>query len=240
MKGSDKMRILGIGAHPDDLEINCGGTLAKYYQLGHSVVMAFACSGDKGHFRISPEELAHMRKQEAKRAAQIIEAESIWLGFHDGEIEGESLKNRETFIELIRRVQPDIIFTHSPLDYHADHIAVSRLVVDAVFMSTVPHIKTEHPAVPNLPQIYYIEPYGGIQFQPDAYVDIETSYSMKVEMLSKHQSQVDWLREHDGIDILERLKICALYRGLQCGKTYAEGFVRHQASLRGLTERLLP
>lgn len=240
MKGSDKMLILGIGAHPDDLEINCGGTLARFHQQDHKVVMAFACSGDKGHFRIPPAELAQIRKQEAQDAADLIQAESRWLGFDDGEIMGESLQNRNIFIDLIRQVRPDIIFTHSPEDYHADHTAVSRLVTDATFMSTVPHIKTRYPAVKDLPQIYFIEPYGGMKFQPDIYVDIQDCYSMKVAMLAKHQSQVIWIQEHDGIDILERLKINALYRGFQSGKTYAEGFVRHLASLKGLTERLLP
>jgi len=85
------MRILGIGAHPDDFEINCGGTLARFHQRGHHVVMAFACSGDKGHFRIPPAELADIRKQEAQESAAVIQAESIWLGYHDGEIVGESI-----------------------------------------------------------------------------------------------------------------------------------------------------
>lgn len=234
------MRILGIGAHPDDLEINCGGTLARFHQLGHHVVMAYACSGDKGHFRIPPAELAEIRKQEALGAAAVIQAESIWLGYHDGEIVGESLQNRSIFIDLIREFQPDLILTHSPVDYHADHIAVNRLAVDATFMSTVPHLKTRYPALNDVPQIYFIEPYGGMSFQPDVYVDIEAAYALKLTMLAKHQSQVVWLQEHDGKDILEHLKINALYRGMQCGKTYAEGFERYQASLKGLTERLLP
>lgn len=240
MKGSDRMRILGVGAHPDDVEITCGGTLARYAQMGHHITMAFACDGDKGHFVIPREELARVRNQEAKHAASMIGADSIWLGFHDAEIEGGLLRNREVFIDLIREVQPDVIFTHSPSDYHADHMAVSQLVVDATFMSTVPHIKTKYPAVNTLPQIYYIEPYGGIDFQPDIYVDIETTFSLKLDMMAKHQSQVIWLKEHDDKDILEHLETVALFRGVQCGKRYAEGFVRHQASLKGLTERLLP
>lgn len=233
------MRVLGIGAHPDDLEINCGGTLARYFQTGHQVTMAHACSGDKGHFTTEPSELAQIRAQEGQKAAALIGAESFWLGFDDGEIEG-SLENRKIFIDLLRQVQADIVFTHSPEDYHADHMAVSRMVVDAAFMSTVPYIKTRHPALTKTPQIYFIEPYSGVHFEPELFVDISAAFHLKMEMMSSHQSQVVWLKAHDAIDILEYIQITARYRGFQCGKLYAEGFIRHQASLKGLTERLLP
>jgi len=75
------MRVLAVGAHPDDVEFSCGGTLAKYAQAGHTVIIAYATNGDKGHFRIPPPELALVREREARTAAAVIGAEVIWVGF---------------------------------------------------------------------------------------------------------------------------------------------------------------
>ncbi len=80
------MRILAVGAHPDDLEILCAGTLARYIAQGHHVVMVHACQGDKGHGQILHHEVGLVRDQEAKAAAQIIGAEAMSLGFLYGEI----------------------------------------------------------------------------------------------------------------------------------------------------------
>lgn len=235
-----KLRVLGIGAHPDDLEISCGGTLAKYSELGHEVVMGVACSGDKGHFQIPPKKLAEIRLEESKKSGGHIDAPVYNLGFNDGEIIAEDLGARNKFIDLIRKANPDVIITHYPNDYHADHVAVSRLVVDASFMVSVPHIKTNYKAIDKVPQIYYMDNYAGVNFSPQEYVDISDVFAIKEKMLAEHKSQLQWLKEHDDLDVLDFISTCARFRGFQCGTRYAEGFIRYISSLRITPERLLP
>ncbi|MEW6622846.1 MAG: PIG-L family deacetylase [Bacillota bacterium] len=225
--GDTFMRVLGIGAHPDDLEIGCGGTLAKYKKAGHYVALAAVTWGEKGHFDLSPEELAGIRAAESKKAGAIIDAEVFDLGLKDGEVIAESLENRLIVIDIIRQTSPDIIITHPPQDYHPDHMAVNKLVLNATFLATVPHFKTEHPAVENVPQVYFMETFMGVDFLPQIYVDISKTLDMKIRMLEAHQSQLKWLKEHDAIDIIEYVRTSARFRGFQCGTTHAEGFIKH-------------
>ena len=81
-----KLRVLAVGAHPDDIEIRCGGTLARYAKTGHHVMMAHATNGDEGHTTIPSAELAKVRESEARAAAAVIGAEVFWLNFHDTEL----------------------------------------------------------------------------------------------------------------------------------------------------------
>src|SRR5581483_1218632 len=126
------MRILAVGAHPDDLEILCGGTLAKYRARGDTVVMAHASYGDKGHFVIPPDELTRIRRAEAQAAAQVIGAECVELGFADMQVENTQ-PGRLRVIDLLREVRPDVVFTHHPDDYHTDHTELAALVLHATF-----------------------------------------------------------------------------------------------------------
>jgi N-acetylglucosamine malate deacetylase 1 len=105
------MRILAVGAHPDDVEINCMGTLARYIKEGHHVTIAHVCTGDKGHVTIPPAELAKIRRQEAQQAAALIGATSLCLEYPDGELYVSDASVRRV-TDLIRQVRPDLIITH--------------------------------------------------------------------------------------------------------------------------------
>jgi len=98
------MRVLAVGAHPDDLEMLCGGTLAKYTQQGHQVTMAVATNGEVGSMTLPKEEIAAVRKAEAEAAAAVIGADFVWMGYPD-----EFLFSREdtrlAFINLMRRAR---------------------------------------------------------------------------------------------------------------------------------------
>lgn len=201
---TDKLRILAVGAHPDDIEINCGGTLALYAQAGHHVMMAYATNGEKGHRTIPPQELAIIREKEARAAAAVIGAEVFWLGFPDGDL----FYDRETrldFVDMIRHAKPDIILTHWGETYHPDHIATSQLVCGASYISTVPHFKTEHEAHTQVPKIYYMDVYYGAAVEASEYVDITTVHEQKKEMLAAHASQLDWVKENHGVDLMARM-----------------------------------
>lgn len=233
------MNVLAIGAHPDDLEILCAGTLARFSRAGHRVTMAHASGGDKGHAEIPHSEVATVRRAEARAAADVVGAESRTLGFLDGEI-ASSQENLRSVVDLIRSTQPDVILTHHPDDYHADHRTVTQLVLDASFMATVPYFTTQLPAHPPACPIYYLDTLSGLGFQPTEYVDIGATLDVKQRAMACHESQVAWLAEHHDSDIVDQIETMARFRGLQCGVTYAEGFRRLNAWGRVSPERHLP
>lgn len=234
------MRVLGIGAHPDDLEILCGGTLARYVEEGHDVVMCHATKGDRGSFEYSAEEIARIRHGEASRAAQIAGAEHLTLGLSDGEVNASDPVQRRLVVDLVRDARPDVIITHTTGDYMADHNETSKLVFDASFISSLPLYDTGKPHHPVVPAIYFMETVTGLGFSPTEFVDVSGTMDKKVRMLEAHQSQLRWLRDHDGVDIVENIRTATAYRGLQCGVAYAEAFVPCLTWLRATTRRLLP
>src|SRR4051794_3380212 len=120
------MNILAIGAHPDDVELNCAGTLARYAQLGHKISIAVFTSGNMGDLRVPPEELARKRKGEAEASAAIIGATLLWPAVDDEHVFPNEAQ-RSLMIDLLRRADPDVIITHAPNDYHPDHRYVSQL-----------------------------------------------------------------------------------------------------------------
>jgi LmbE family N-acetylglucosaminyl deacetylase len=239
MTSLSSLRILAIGAHPDDVELQCAGTLAKYIQAGAHVIMAIATDGSAGHKIIPPTELVPIRKEEAQKSAAILGAEFHWLGVQD-EFLFEDLPTRLLFIDLIRLVRPDIILTHNPDDYHPDHRAVNHLVFGASFPSSLPNVSTSQPVHPVVPPIYYFDSYGSANFNPQEFVDITDTYEVKKQMLTCHQSQLKWLKDHDKVDVLETMYIQARFRGIQCGVQFAEGFTHENVFPRIKPERLLP
>jgi LmbE family N-acetylglucosaminyl deacetylase len=235
----ENLRILGIGAHPDDLEILCGGTLAKYSSLGHNIIIAIVTDGSAGSTKISVEELRKIRKLEAENSVKLINAEFFWLNEPD-ELFFENKETRFKIIDLIRQVKPDLIITHAPSDYHPDHQAVSNAVLNASFVSSLPNIQSKHPVHELICPIYYMDTLAGVNFQPSDYVDITDFFKLKIQMLSKHASQVEWLKDHDAIDILDLIETAAKFRGYQSGVKYAEAFQKASYWLRIKPERLLP
>jgi bacillithiol biosynthesis deacetylase BshB1 len=216
------MRVLAIGAHPDDVEFLCGGTMAKYAKNGYEIVIATMTNGDKGHLVIPPKRLAKIRLEEARQAASILGGQYVWAGFRDGEV----FHNRESVmrvVEVIRKAKPDVIFTMSPEDYHGDHSNTGRIVVEATFDAGVPRIRTE--SLAHTPRkVFYCETTFGIGFEPDLWVDISDVMDTKLKALQQHESQIKWVKEHHGTDFVEDARVCSRFRGLQVGVKYAEAF----------------
>lgn len=234
------MKILAIGAHPDDIEIVCAGTLVKCRQRGDSVTVSHLSQGNLGHMVIPPEELIPIRENEAKRAGAIAGIEVISGGMKDLEIYDNNKASRDIVVDIIRYVNPDVIITHNSDDYMPDHTAVSRLVFDACFTATLPNYPTKNKTTAKLTPIYYMDTLAGVNFQPDLYVDISDVIDIKMAMLNCHESQLKWMKEHDNIDFADFVKTCAKYRGFQCGVSYAEGFKQCKAYLKQSTIRHLP
>lgn len=232
-------RILAIGAHPDDIEILCAGTLARCRARGDEIVICVATNGDMGSMKHAPPELAAMREAEARESAAKLDAEFHWLGYPD-EFLYPDHDTRMRFIEMIRAARPDLILTHAPNDYHQDHRMVSELVFVSSFIGAVPNVKTLSPTHPQIAPIYYLDTLAGVDFLPTEYVDITETLDSKLAMLQCHKSQLEWLGDYNGIDIVEFATTVARFRGLQCGARYAEGFRRADAWPRVTTSRLLP
>ena len=160
------MRILAVGCHPDDVEIACSGTLAKFVKRGDTVIVCHASSGNLGHVIIPPDELTKIRAEEAKKAGRLAGIEVIHGGFDDLEIYDNNKEARDKMVDIIRYADPDLIITHDPNDYMPDHTAVSRLVFDASFTATLPNYPTKVKKVAELVPIYYMDTLAGVIFNP--------------------------------------------------------------------------
>lgn len=240
------MNILAIGAHPDDIETSCGGTLARYAKMGHKVFTATATNGNIGSATLSMEEIAAVRKEEARKAAAHIGAEYICLDYDD-EMFFEDKAARLAFINLVRYCKADVILTHNPEDYNPDHELTSKIINDIAVMIPVEKIKTHSPAYDKIPIIAYFEPVNGLGFVPTEYVDITETMEIKMAMCREHKSQVSWMQDNykDTLgeqekDFFENYYTIAKYRGIQCGVEYAEGFRMANDAFRVVPRRVLP
>ena len=189
------LRLLIIGAHPDDADYAAGGTAALYRAAGHDVRMVSLTNGDAGHHEAPGPSLARRRLAEANAAGAVIGAAYEIFDVHDGELQA-TLENRWKVIHLIRSYEPDLILTHRPNDYHPDHRYTSQLVQDAAYMITVPAVVpgTRHlhrnPVIAYLPDEFQ-KPYP---FSPTVAVDVGPVIEKIVDMLHCHVSQFyEWL-----------------------------------------------
>ena len=235
------MRVLAVGCHPDDLEISAFGTLIRYIERGDEVIICGVANGCMGHMVIMPKELAAIRVAEAGNAAKLIgAAEYINLGIDDLCVNARDEALFKKTVDVIRYAKPDVIITHAANDYMRDHNEVYGLVWGAGFDSSIPHFITEHPVHPVIASMYYMEPSASNAFIPTDYVDITNVIDKKLEALACHKSQVDWLRDHTGDDVLETARATAMFRGRLSKVKYAEAFLRCDHVLRMTASRMLP
>lgn len=235
------MKVLAVGAHPDDLEIAAGGTLSLYAARGDEVTVCHVANGDMGHVIIMPEELSAIRREEARAGGRHMGAkEVISLEVRDVHIQSDDLGLVRAMVEVVRHAQPDIIITHDPEDYMKDHVEASKLVFDASFISTMPHYETKSPFFPPFPPLYYMDTLAGLNFIPEQYVDISAVIEQKLEALACHESQIKWMLDHDHIDFIDFVRVNSCYRGNQANATYAEGFRTCKTWPRMTCTRLLP
>lgn len=217
------MNILFVGAHPDDIETFAGGTAARYAQEGHSLFFCVATNGNVGSPTLSAEEIAAIRHKEAQNGAGLVGAELIWLDFDD-EFLLDTRETRLKFIEAFRIARPDVVFCHWTDDYNPDHSISGRIVDDCISMGKIPLIKTEHPPTDKIPAVYYMDTPAGVNFVPEVYVDITSTFDKKVEMVRQHESQGVWMEDLFGYDMESFLEVPAKYRGFQAGCPMAEAF----------------
>ncbi len=230
-------RILAIHAHPDDIEFQCAGSLARLKKLGCDIAIATMTPGDCGSAELGPLEIAAVRRAEQQKAVDLLGAEYLCLEFRDLQIVVDN-DSRRRVTEVVRKTRPDIVITAPPIDYMSDHEMTSRLVRDACFNASAPNYDTHqtNPAPPlnKIPHLYYVDPLEGIDWYgrpipPEFIVDISETFELKREMLACHESQRGWLMKQHGID--EYLDSCTKWsstRGKEIGKAYGEAFTQHK------------
>ena len=196
----DAVRLLVIGAHPDDCEVRVGGLAALYRRRDWRVTFVSLTNGDAGHHTLDRPALAARRLAETRAVSQEFGIDYHVLDNHDGELEA-TLANRQRVIRLIRTCQPDLVLTHRPNDYHPDHRYAATLVQDAAFSITVPLICPDVPVVAKHPVFGYFQDAFTIPtpFYPTVVVDISAVMDRKMAMLHCHASQFyEWLPFHAG------------------------------------------
>jgi len=233
------MNILAVGAHPDDLEIVCGGTLAKYARRGDKVFMASLTNGNMGHPKFKPPDMARIREAEFRKSASLIGAEVIWMDVDD-EYSEINLAARLQMVDVIRYAKPDVILAHGADDYHVDHRNAGQLVFEAAPLACVHNIVREFDVLDKQPLIYVMDNIGGIGFMPTEFVDIGETIDIKKQMFQCHESQDAWMAEVSGFAFTDVIDTVAKFRGYHAGVPYAEGFKRIDAWYRGTTKRVLP
>lgn len=232
--------VLAISCHPDDMEIQCAGTLLKCKERGDKVTVCNVANGNMGHVVLAPDELRKTRRAEADASAAIAGFGATTCDIDDLYVNSADRSQHDKIVEIIRKARPDFIITHSPSDYMIDHVETSKLVFYASFSASVPHYRPDLGAATDVTPIFYMDNYNATDFEPDICVDISDVIDKKLEMLACHKSQVVWLMDHDGKDVLEETRRAAQSRGNQCGVQYAECFKICKSGLRLTTKRLLP
>lgn len=165
------MRILAIGAHPDDLEIYAFGTLAAWRAMGADLVLAVATDGARGG-SLAPEVLRATRAKETVMALAPLGVAPRFLGFADGSLRADPLA--EALADLIAGLRLDLVLTHAPNDYHADHRALSAAVLQAAGF-TVP--------------VLFMDTMNGTGFVPTHWVDVSGHWTAKETAILAHKSQ---------------------------------------------------
>jgi LmbE family N-acetylglucosaminyl deacetylase len=207
----NKLKVIVAGAHPDDPESGCGGTMALFAAEGYEVVSAYLTRGEAGISGKSHEEAARIRTEEALKACKILNARAEFLGQTDGSTEITKGRYTEIFNFFVRE-DPIAVFTHWPVDSHRDHRICSILVYDAWL---------------NLGKkfaLYYFEVESGIQtqnFLPSNYINIGSVITQKSAACMAHTSQnpEDWYG-----NIHKKME---KFRGIEFNCEYAEAFIRH-------------
>ncbi len=233
---TEPLNVLALFAHPDDAEFLCAGTLAHLADRGARIHIATMTAGDCGSSIFPAAKITRIRKREALRAAKIIGAGYSCLGEKDLLV----IYDRRTIckvLELVRRVDPTLVLTHSPSDYMVDHETASRLCQSACFGAMAPNFRTgaRRPAkaVRALPHLYYAQPFGnrdilGSEIRPRLLVDMSGAMERKEAMLACHESQGGWLQEQQGISgPLDAMRAHAAQLGKMAGLTWAEGYRQH-------------
>lgn len=205
-----RLKVAFVGAHPDDVETAAGGTVARYSDLGHEVVIFYLTRGEAGMKGKSHEETAAIRSAEAQRSCEILKARPRFLGQVDGSTEVSPLRYDE-FRRALLDEKPDLVFTWWPINSHRDHRAVFSMVHDAWLKSKKQFT------------LLYFENTDTQHFVPTHFVDITDLEPRKRAACFVHT----WYRDRPDLNLYAKVEVALRARGMQAGYPYAEAFVAH-------------
>jgi N-acetylglucosamine malate deacetylase 1 len=205
-----RLKVVFVGAHPDDVEGAAGGTVAKYADLGHDVALLYLTRGEVGMKGKSKEEAGSIRASEAEKGCEILKARPRFLGQIDGSTEVNPARY-EQFYGLLMEEKPDLVFTWWPINSHRDHRAVFTLVHDAWLKSKKAF------------GLVYFENTGTQLFSPTHFVDITDQEPRKKAACFAHT----WYRDRPDLALWARVDVSHQARGFLAGCRYAEAFVAH-------------
>jgi N-acetylglucosamine malate deacetylase 1 len=234
------VKILGVGAHPDDVELMCSGTLARLAERGHSIAVCSVTGGEYGSKTLGPDEVRPIRIREGEAAAAVLNGKFYCAEGWDKHFIFFNEEVRNRLCEIFRKVAPDVLFAPSPKDYVLDHDFSSLLARDCATAATVPTFVTgsypPSPPAPRIPYLYYCEPVWhmdifGNPVPSTTYVDITAVMEKKRQMLACHVSQAGFMPKHFGAatDLLAMFEPWGRDNGRIAGCTYAEAFRQHVA-----------
>lgn len=232
---TDKLVVMAVGAHPDDIEFMMAGTLLRFGELGAELHMWNLANGHCGTAHHSREEIIALRWAEAQASAAVAGAvmheplaDDLAL-FHDLEL-------LRRCVPVVREVKPDILLIPSPNDYMEDHMNASRLMVSAAFARGMVNFATVPPseAWGGDCVLYHALPYGlrdmmGALVPAQHFVDVGATIETKRAMLSEHRSQKEWLDVSQGLDayLTTMEEMCAEVARRTPAFAFAEGWRRH-------------
>ncbi len=209
------LKIVVAGGHPGDPECGCGGTVARYTELGHEVVLLYLNRGEGYCGAAKLSRCAEIRTAEAEDACRVLKARAVFADQYDGRAVVDK-QHYEVFGRLVTAERPDVVFTQWPIDRHRDHRAVSMLTLDSWWESRK-----------SFALYYYEVAEDTTMFTPAEYVDISGVEQRRRAACYTHASQQpdQWYPKQVGI---------TQGRGTESGFAQAEGFLRHPESRRGL------
>jgi LmbE family N-acetylglucosaminyl deacetylase len=195
------MKVLAIGAHPDDIEVGCAGTLLKYARYAHDIYLLIMTEGQMG---------GTSRKDEQRKSADILKPkEVIWGGYKDTELTPNMNRMVYEIEEVLKKIKPDFTFVNFGEDTHQDHRALSKATVSASRY---------------IRNVLFYEGPTTHDFAPTVFVDIKETVDDKIAMLLAHQSQV-MKTNIEGLSIVDIVRSTAIFRGIQSRVQFAEGFI---------------
>ena len=221
-----KVDILVFGAHPDDVELGCGGAVIKLVEQGKKVAIIDLTRGELG-----TRGTAKRRNKECENATKILGVRVREnMDFKDGFFENDE-GHKLALIKKIRDYQPEIVIANAPSDRHPDHGRASQIVVDACFLSGLEKVDTKQ-KVWRPKAIYHYIQFNHLQ--PDFVIDISGQMEKKIEAVKAYKTQFynSDSKETETIiskkGFLESVKYRAQDLGRQANCEYAEGFIAHQ------------
>jgi LmbE family N-acetylglucosaminyl deacetylase len=229
MAGDNKVHILAIGGHAGDMDLTAGAVIAKYTQAGHKATFLHLTPGEKGHPRLTPEDYAKQKIEEAHRFAEIVGADVRFLAYKDAELPlNEEVKYQ--VCDVIREVKPDIIITHWKGSMHKDHEYTHHIVKDAHFYAALKTIQRELPSH-FARKLYFADnwedPYD---FDPEVFIDIpDEAYETWVKAMNCYAYARG---ETSGFPFIEYYKALTIVRGAPNGFKRAQAFMVPTGALR--------